>query len=331
MGLGKIAQGATVIPRNATGITPNKLEAALACGVGVAETDALLEAVGQIQQSGEFGFVALTRGNEGITLIDHAGAQHFPAEARQVYDVSGAGDTVVAKLAMALAAGLAPGPACVLANTAAGGVVGKVGTLPISQTELQQTLERQNALEQIHKQIDHDTLAMQVDAWRSQGLRIVFTNGCFDLLHEGHVTYLEQARKLGDRLVVGLNADRSVSALKGPSRPVIREDDRARVLCALESVNAVTLFDDDTPLRLIRCLKPDVLVKGSDYAEDQVVGAADVRSWGGRSHSSPYCRVSAPAPSSTSLADVARPADLTPAQADVGVGDHEDRQCFHRV
>jgi D-beta-D-heptose 7-phosphate kinase/D-beta-D-heptose 1-phosphate adenosyltransferase len=142
-------------------------------------------------------------------------------------------------------------------------------------------LTLENATEQASKVCDLETLLNRCATWRNAGKRIVFTNGCFDLLHAGHVTYLEQARKRGDRLVLGLNTDRSVSALKGPSRPVIHEQDRARVLAALESVDAIILFDEDTPLNLIRKIRPDVLVKGDDYAEDQVVGASDVKSWGG--------------------------------------------------
>lgn len=130
--------------------------------------------------------------------------------------------------------------------------------------------------------LDARALARVRDAMDAEGRRLVFTNGCFDLLHAGHVTYLEAAARLGDRLVLGLNTDRSVSALKGPSRPVIHEADRARVLAALEAVDAVILFDQDTPLELINALKPDILVKGSDYREDQVVGASEVKSWGGK-------------------------------------------------
>jgi len=138
------------------------------------------------------------------------------------------------------------------------------------------------ALEQAAKVMPPAGAADQVRRWQAAGERVVFTNGCFDLLHVGHVTYLERARRCGHRLVVGLNTDRSVRALKGPDRPVIREGDRARVLAALASVDAVVLFDEDTPLGLIRQLRPDVLAKGADYREDEVVGAPDVKSWGGQ-------------------------------------------------
>ncbi len=268
--------------RGATTLTPNKKETADICGVAAHEVDALLAAAARLGAELNLDFMTVTRGEEGISLIDEQGVEHLPATARQVFDVSGAGDTVIATLAASLVAGLPRADACRLANLAAGIVVGKVGTVPISRDELLHALEVEDAVEQADKVCPPDVLLRRVQAWRAHGERVVFTNGCFDLLHAGHVTYLEQARKQGDRLVVGLNTDRSVSALKGPSRPVIHEHDRARVLAALEAVDAVVLFDEDTPIELIRAVRPDVLVKGSDYTEDQVVGGADVKAWGGR-------------------------------------------------
>ncbi|MDP2246718.1 MAG: D-glycero-beta-D-manno-heptose 1-phosphate adenylyltransferase, partial [Nitrosomonadales bacterium] len=169
-----------------------------------------------------------------------------------------------------------------LANIAAGIVVGKVGTVPITREELLAELVSQGSFEQADKICDIDTLAQRVKQWKAQKQRIVFTNGCFDLLHSGHVTYLEAAKKTGDKLILGLNTDRSVSALKGPTRPVIHEADRARVLAALEAIDAVILFDEDTPLKLIDAIRPDIIVKGSDYTEEQVVGGKEVKSWGGK-------------------------------------------------
>jgi len=160
-------------------------------------------------------------------------------------------------------------------------VVGKVGTVPIEREELLHELTAQEATDQADKICALDDLVVKVASWRKQGHKVAFTNGCFDLLHAGHVTYLEAAKKTSDKLILGLNTDRSVSAIKGPSRPVIHEGDRARVLAALESIDAVILFDEDTPLALIHALKPDVIVKGSDYTEDQVVGGVEVKSWGG--------------------------------------------------
>lgn len=268
--------------RGATCLTPNKREAAEVCAPASRDTEALLAGVEALRRRTGVEFITLTRGEEGMSVLDADGIRHFPASARQVYDVSGAGDTVIATLAAAVAAGLDRDQACVLANLAAGIVVGKVGTVPIELAELRQALRREDGRAQADKVRDRADAADFVAGLRAAGRKVVFTNGCFDLLHAGHVTYLEQARRLGDALVVGLNTDRSVRALKGPTRPVIHEADRARVLAALEAVDAVVVFDEDTPLALIEALRPDVLVKGDDYREEQVVGAAEVKSWGGR-------------------------------------------------
>ena len=266
----------------ATALTPNKREAAEACGVNVHDTASILQRAIQLQERLKLDFLVVTLGEEGASLIENHHTLHIPATAKQVFDVSGAGDTMIATLAAGLMGGLDRQHALQLANLAAGVVVGKVGTVPIQHQELLRELTISNSTEQADKICTLDRLLARVSQWRSHQQRIVFTNGCFDLLHAGHVTYLEQAKKLGDRLVLGLNTDRSVSALKGPSRPVIHEADRARVLAALEAVDAVILFDEDTPLELIKQVKPDVLVKGDDYAEQDVVGGIEVKSWGGR-------------------------------------------------
>ena len=268
--------------RGATALTPNKRETAEACRVDANDNDALMQAAAELRKSLDLDFFAVTRGEEGISVIGDDTVLHIPATAKQVFDVSGAGDTVIATLAAGLIGGLDAPEAFHLANIAAGVVVGKVGTVPIAQEELLQALLTQESVAQADKICDLPSLKARVLNWRKHGERIVFTNGCFDLLHAGHVTYLEAARKTGDRLVLGLNTDRSVRALKGPTRPVIHELDRARVLAALEAVDAVILFDDDTPLALIESIRPDVLVKGSDYSENEVVGGAEVKSWGGR-------------------------------------------------
>ena len=267
--------------KGATALTPNKKETAEACGVSMNDNQALLAAAKQLKKSLSLDFLAVTRGEEGITLLEQDGDHHIAATAKQVFDVSGAGDTVIATLAAGLIHGLSPQAALSLANTAAGIVVGKVGTVPIQLDELLHELASKNASDQADKICDLKNLSNKVSAWRANKQKIVFTNGCFDLLHAGHVTYLEAAKKTGDKLILGLNTDRSVSALKGPSRPVIHENDRARVLAALEAVDAVILFDEDTPLNLIDELRPDVIVKGDDYTEDQVVGGKEVKSWGG--------------------------------------------------
>ena len=265
----------------ATALTPNRRETADACGESGA-IEALLDAAEALCQRLKLDFLAVTRSEEGISLLEDGHRLHIPAMAKQVFDVSGAGDTVIATLAAGMVAGLSHHDALHLANLAAGIVVGQVGTVAINREQLLAEIASEDMREQADKVCDLPRLQSHVAGWRAAGERIVFTNGCFDLLHAGHVTYLEAARKLGDRLIVGLNTDRSVSALKGPTRPVIHEQDRARVMAALEVVDAVILFDEDTPLNLIEVIRPEVLVKGDDYTEDQVVGGAEVKSWGGR-------------------------------------------------
>lgn len=263
----------------ATALTPNKKETAEACNTTTADPD-LIQKASALKQCLNLKFLAVTRGDEGITLLDND-THHLNATAKQVFDVSGAGDTVIATLAAGLMHGLSPLNSLDLANTAAGVVVGKVGTVPISKIELVQALANQQSNEQAHKVCDLPELMAKVELWKQAQQKIVFTNGCFDLLHAGHVTYLEAAKKRGDKLILGLNTDRSVSALKGPTRPVVNEHDRARVLAALESVDAVILFDEDTPLNLINAIQPNVIAKGSDYTAEQVVGGKEVESWGG--------------------------------------------------
>lgn len=265
--------------RGASGLTPNKKETAEACDTHQ-QDPSLIDKATALKHALQLDFLAVTRGEEGITLIDEQTHQ-LSATAKQVFDVSGAGDTVIATLAAGLMHGLSAYDSLAIANIAAGVVVGKVGTVPISKAELLDALMTAQGDEQAHKICDLPELLQKVARWKQQQLRIVFTNGCFDLLHAGHVTYLEAARKRGDKLILGLNTDRSVSALKGPTRPVVNENDRARVLAALESVDAVILFDDDTPLALITAIQPQVIAKGSDYTADQVVGGKEVLSWGG--------------------------------------------------
>jgi D-beta-D-heptose 7-phosphate kinase/D-beta-D-heptose 1-phosphate adenosyltransferase len=217
--------------------------------------------------------------------VDAEGVHHVPARAREVFDVSGAGDTAIATMAAAIAVGLERHDAAALANLAAGIIVGKTGTIPITQAELLDALGRgeQHAVVPLAEKVSElAVLAETVERWRSEGEVIGFTNGCFDLLHAGHVNYLDWARRHCDRLVVGLNTDASVREQKGPQRPVNDEAARAAVLAGLSAVDAIVLFSDPTPLHLIEALRPDVLVKGSDYAEGDIVGAPEVRSWGGR-------------------------------------------------
>ena len=205
---------------------------------------------------------------------------HMPARAREVFDVTGAGDTVIAVVAAAVAAGSGMAQAAALANIAAGIVVGKLGTAAVSMPELRRAVLRDQGLGRGALSLEQLQIAV-ADA-RSQGERLVFTNGCFDILHAGHVTYLEQARKLGERLVVAVNSDDSVRQLKGPGRPINPADRRMAVLAGLEAVDWVVSFDDDTPCELLRLLRPDILVKGGDYAgKEAVVGWDIVEAYGG--------------------------------------------------
>jgi D-beta-D-heptose 7-phosphate kinase/D-beta-D-heptose 1-phosphate adenosyltransferase len=207
---------------------------------------------------------------------------HLPAEAREVFDVSGAGDTVVASLAAAVTVGADLVEAARLANVAAGIVVGKVGTAVAYRDELVAALHHSEIAAAEGKLVSLQAAIDQVERWRTKGKKIGFTNGCFDLLHPGHVSLLDQAKAQCDKLVVGLNSDASVKRLKGPSRPVQSESARGTVLASLSAVDLVVIFEEDTPLELIRALRPDVLVKGADYNVDQVVGADLVTGWGGR-------------------------------------------------
>jgi D-beta-D-heptose 7-phosphate kinase / D-beta-D-heptose 1-phosphate adenosyltransferase len=265
--------------KGATALTPNKKETAEACKTTLNDPELIAKAA-LLKSFLGLNFFAVTRGEEGITLIDSE-SHHIAATAKQVFDVSGAGDTVIATLAAGLMFGLMPLHALQIANLAAGVVVGKVGTVPITKLDLIEAMQAELGSEQAHKICDLTQLLTKVETWKQQNQKIVFTNGCFDLLHAGHVTYLEAAKKRGDKLILGLNTDRSVSAIKGPTRPVVNEQDRARVLAALESVDAVILFDEDTPLNLINAIKPNVIAKGSDYTAEQVVGGIEVLSWGG--------------------------------------------------
>jgi D-beta-D-heptose 7-phosphate kinase / D-beta-D-heptose 1-phosphate adenosyltransferase len=266
----------------ATAICPNRKELASATGESANDLDRLLSAGQELLPSLDADFIAVTLGEQGIAVLREGSRLHAPAAVREVYDVSGAGDTVIAVLALAMACGVSIDAAIQLANIAAGVVVSKVGTVPIQREELLGALSQEISLHMQEKVVPVNRLISRVTAWRSAGQRIVFTNGCFDILHIGHIRLLEEARRKGDRLIVGLNSDDSVRRLKGPLRPIVGELERGQVLAALSAVDAVVVFSEDTPLRLIEAIRPDVLVKGGDYTEDAVVGAREVRAWGGR-------------------------------------------------
>jgi len=268
--------------RGARVVTPNRRELGLALGTPIAPGEEAAAATALRRRFG-FGAVLLTLGRDGMILIDgDDGAIALPTDAREVFDVSGAGDTVVAGLAAALAAGAGLADAAALANTAAGIVVGKVGTAVVRAAELARALRHSERLQADEKLLDLPTATERVEGWRRLGLRVGFTNGCFDLVHPGHVSLLNQARAACGRLVVGLNTDASVARLKGPGRPIQGEAARATVLASMAAVDAVVLFGEETPIELIRALRPDVLIKGADYRLEQVVGADLVHGWGGR-------------------------------------------------
>ncbi|QKT03224.1 bifunctional D-glycero-beta-D-manno-heptose-7-phosphate kinase/D-glycero-beta-D-manno-heptose 1-phosphate adenylyltransferase HldE [Ectothiorhodospiraceae bacterium 2226] len=263
--------------RGATMLTPNQHEFELVAGRCEYESDLVGRGMGMIEAL-ELEALLITRGERGMTLLRrNDDPLHFPAEARDVYDVTGAGDTVIAVLAATLAAVGALPAASALANRAAGIVVGKLGAATVSREELKGDHDPQLP----QGVIDEDRLVEQVQAARARGERIVMTNGCFDILHPGHVQYLEQARRLGDRLVVAVNDDASVRRLKGEGRPINSGDDRMTVLAGLRSVDWVVPFSEDTPERLICRIKPQVLVKGGDYRPDEVAGGECVSAAGG--------------------------------------------------
>ncbi|MGC4010295.1 MAG: bifunctional D-glycero-beta-D-manno-heptose-7-phosphate kinase/D-glycero-beta-D-manno-heptose 1-phosphate adenylyltransferase HldE [Pseudomonas sp.] len=267
------------IYRGASLITPNLSEFEAIVGRCTDEADLVAKGQ-QLMTELELGALLVTRGEHGMTLLrpGHS-ALHLPARAREVFDVTGAGDTVISTLAGAIAAGEDLPQAVALANLAAGIVVGKLGTAAISAPELRRAVQREQGSERGVLSLDQLLLAIE-DA-RAHGERIVFTNGCFDILHAGHVTYLEQARAQGDRLIVGVNDDGSVTRLKGPGRPINSVDRRMAVLAGLGAVDWVVSFAEDTPERLLTEVRPDVLVKGGDYGVEQVVGADIVKAYGG--------------------------------------------------
>lgn len=269
----------------ATVLTPNAHEAATIVGVECADDAQAETAAKLLHERAKVDAVVLTRGPNGMTVFDPAEAEtafaHIPNVAIEVFDVSGAGDTVVATLALALAGGASVVTAARIGNAAAGIAVGKRGTALVHARELSAALGGAKAGDD-PKIVDNDAATAIVVDWKAHGLKVGFTNGCFDLLHPGHVELLKRSRAVCDRLVVALNADASVRRLKGETRPVQNEHARSVVMAAIDSVDLVTLFEEDTPMRLIELLRPDYLIKGADYTLATVVGADLVRSYGGK-------------------------------------------------
>jgi D-beta-D-heptose 7-phosphate kinase/D-beta-D-heptose 1-phosphate adenosyltransferase len=246
--------------------TDPEVERALLAALGLWDTKAIL----------------VTRAAKGISLAQRGmEVEHFPTLPREVFDASGAGDTTLAALGLALAAGAALGDAIEFAQIASGVAVSKAGTATVTQQECLDSVVAANLAPAEGKVATVDRMNEEVKRWRAQGLKVGFTNGCFDIIHRGHVAYLAQARSWCDRLIVGINTDRSVRSLKGAGRPINELESRAVVLGALASVDLVVPFDERTPLALIVAAKPDVLVKGAEYTEDQIVGSAEVKAYGG--------------------------------------------------
>lgn len=271
---------------DATCITPNASELAMAAVTTAEGLEENIESIAlTVRKKYHLDRLLVTRGAKGMLLVDsEENIKSVPAKAKEVFDVSGAGDTVIATLAAGIASGLSFFDAAKLANTAAGIVVGKLGTQPITLEALKQAIKDEEAVKfyRIDKTASLAEAVQRVRDWREQGDKIVFTNGCFDLLHPGHAHLLSYSKKAGDKLVVGLNTDKSVKRLKGETRPIHNQQDRSTLLSSFASVDLVVLFDEDTPLQLIKALRPDILVKGADYRKEEVVGYEIVEAYGGK-------------------------------------------------
>jgi D-beta-D-heptose 7-phosphate kinase/D-beta-D-heptose 1-phosphate adenosyltransferase len=253
-------------------LTPNKKEAQEASGIKIEDDNSLLDALKKLKDVAKLDVSLITLSEDGIAIYDDKLIMR-PTVAREVYDVTGAGDTVLASLGYSLAIGKDIVSSLEFANLAAGVVVGKLGSATATIDEIEHYRSSINK-ESIDAHIkSFDELKVQVERLKKLGKKIVFTNGCFDILHRGHVSYLDIAKSYGDVLILGLNSDASVRKLKGDSRPINSEEDRAFVLSALESVDFVTVFGDETPYELIKMVEPDVLVKGGDYEGKEVVGS----------------------------------------------------------
>ncbi|WP_373767881.1 bifunctional D-glycero-beta-D-manno-heptose-7-phosphate kinase/D-glycero-beta-D-manno-heptose 1-phosphate adenylyltransferase HldE [Glaesserella sp.] len=265
--------------RGATLLTPNMSEFEAVAGVCHHDDDIVTKGLKMIADY-DLSALLVTRSEKGMTLLrPNQPAFHLPTQAKEVYDVTGAGDTVISVLATAIADGRPLEEACYLANAAAGIVVGKLGTSTVTPSELEQAIHQRT--ETGFGVMNEDTLKAIVRQAKQRGEKIVMTNGCFDILHPGHVSYLDNARKLGDRLIVAVNTDHSVKRLKGESRPINDLDARMAVLAGLASVDWVVPFDEDTPQRLISEILPDLLVKGGDYKPEDIAGSKEVWANGG--------------------------------------------------
>ncbi|MGE4396643.1 MAG: D-glycero-beta-D-manno-heptose-7-phosphate kinase [Sulfurimonas sp.] len=252
-------------------LTPNKKEAMLATKIEIKDKTSLKEALLKMKKEADLTISLITLSEDGIAVYDDE-MKIFPTVAKEVFDVTGAGDTVIASIAFALSAKQSIEDSAKFANLAAGVVVGKIGSATVTLDEIEEyEASLHKSTSEAHIKSFEEIKAV-VERYRTNGKKVVFTNGCFDILHVGHVKYLQIAKSFGDVLIVGLNSDASVSRLKGPSRPVNIAEDRAYLLAALEAVDFVVPFEDDTPYELIKMIKPDTLVKGGDYEGKSVVG-----------------------------------------------------------
>ena len=262
----------------ATCITPNVKELGESLGRLIPNEDAsVIEAAKEVLGKLNIQYIIGTRSAKGITVVAKDGRTwHNPATQQDVFDVSGAGDTVVAMMISCLASGLSMRLALHIANGAAGIVVSKVGTYPIHRQELIDLWQSVRQLTASSPLFTKEEMKALIDKWQSMDETVVFTNGCFDILHRGHITYLQEAAQLGRHLIIGLNSDASVRRLKGETRPIVSEDDRAALLSALQCVDGVVLFEEDTPAELLAYLRPNILVKGGDYKKEEIIGRESV-------------------------------------------------------
>lgn len=265
--------------KGATLLTPNKKEAALATGIEISDEASLLQAGKKLKEMCALEISLITLSEDGIGIFDNGTCKKIPTFAQEVYDVTGAGDTVIAALGFALSAGLDIYKASEFANSAAAVVVAKVGSASATHIEIEHYLHAYGQDLGNGKVLNKEQMRYMIESLRQSNprTRIVFTNGCFDILHRGHAQYLKQARALGDILIVGLNSDSSVARLKGMSRPINTQEDRAFLLGSLECVDYVVVFGEDTPSDLIAFLTPDVLVKGADYEGKEIAGSEFVK------------------------------------------------------
>lgn len=258
--------------RGATLLTPNKKEVKEALGVEITDEASLAVALERLKRECELEVSVVTLSEDGIGIYEES-VERIPTIAREVYDVTGAGDTVIAALAYGLSLGHSLKSSALFANAAAAVVVGKIGSATATHGEIAEYLHASHQSEGKERILGREAMKRLVEQLRACGRKVVFTNGCFDILHAGHVQYLQKAKACGDCLIVGLNSDDSVKRLKGESRPLNPQEDRALVLAGLESVDYVVIFEEDTPYELLSLLRPDVLVKGGDYAGKEVVGS----------------------------------------------------------